>query len=245
MKKIYTVLFALIIFQTAFAQEGPKTPIGGRPNLSSDLTFEFGFNQLNNRPEDISLNFFRSRTFNVYFQHPIKIFGETSGFTLSPGVGIGTDKYAFKDEKNLFNNELLGPESSELLDVSEVYGENLIIKNNTFAANYVDIPLDLTYHVNKNNYSKGFKISIGGKVGFLYESHSKIKFTDSDGLKRKVKDSQNYGLEKVRYGLSLKAGTSGFYGWFYYGLNKTFQDGRGPLGTEATQLNFGIAVNVF
>lgn len=245
MKKIYTVLFTLVLLQSVIAQEGTKTPIGGRPNIPSDLTFEFGFNQLNNRPEDMSLNFFRSRTFNVYFQHPIKIFGETSGMTINPGIGIGTDKYAFNESQNLFNNELIGPESSELLNVSEVYGDNIRLKTNTFAANYVDIPLDFTYHLNKTNHSKGFRMSIGGKFGVLYEAHSKIKYTDSDGLKRKVKDSQNYGLEKFRYGLTLKAGSPGFYTWFYYGLNKTFQKDKGPFGTEATQINFGIAVNVF
>ncbi|WP_296700745.1 porin family protein [Algoriphagus sp.] len=245
MKKIYTVLFTLVLLQSSFAQEGPKTPIGGRPNIPSDLSFEFGFNQLNNRPEDMSLNFFRSRTFNVYFQHPIKIFGETSGMTINPGIGVGTDKYAFKEAQNLFNNELIGPESSELLNISEVYGDNIRLKTNTFAANYFDIPLDFTYHLNKTNHTKGFRMSIGGKFGFLYEAHSKIKYTDSDGLKRKVKDSQNYGLEKFRYGLTFKAGSPGFYTWFYYGLNKTFQEGRGPFGTEATQINFGVAVNVF
>ncbi|MBN3522082.1 PorT family protein [Algoriphagus lutimaris] len=245
MKKLYTILFALVLFQTAFAQEKPKTPIGGRPNIPSNLSFEFGFNQLNNRPEDMSLNFFGSRTFNVYFQHPFKIFGETSGFTFDPGIGFGTDKYAFKDGKNLFNDETKGPESSDLIEVTEVYGENIRLDKNTFAANYIDFPLDLTYHFNKTNHYKGFRVSIGAKLGLLYEAHSKIKFTDSDGLERKIKDSQNYGLEKFRYGLTLKAGSPGFYAWMYYGLNKTFQEGMGPIGTGATQLNFGVAVNVF
>jgi hypothetical protein len=245
MKKIYTVLFTLVLFHSAFAQEEPKTPIGGRPNIPSDLTFEFGFNQLNNRPEDMSLNFFQSRTFNVYFQHPIKIFGETSGMTINPGFGIGTDKYAFSDNKNLFQNELVGPESSELLDISEVYGDNIDIKTNTFAANYFDFPLDFTYHINKTNHSEGFRFSIGGKFGVLYEAHSKIKYEDVERLKRKVKDSQNYGLEKFRYGLTFKAGSPSFYTWFYYGLNNTFQKGKGPFATQANQLNFGIAVSVF
>ena len=245
MKKLYTVLFSLVLFQTAFAQDGPKTPVGGRPNIPSDLSFEFGFNQLNNRPEDMSLNFFRSRTFNVYFQHPIKIFGETSGITMNPGIGVGTDKYAFKDAQNLFNDPVKGVESSELKEISEVYGDNIRLKTNTFAANYFDIPLDFTYHLNKTNHTKGFRFSLGAKFGVLYEAHSKIKYKDSEGLKRKVKDSQNYGLEKFRYGLTFKAGSPGFYSWFYYGLNDTFQAGKGPIGTQASQINFGVAVKVF
>lgn len=245
MKKLYTVLFALVVFQTAFAQEKPKTPIGGRPNIPSNLSFEFGFNQLNNRPEDMGLNFFRSRTFNAYFQHPIKIFGETSGMTFDPGIGFGTDKYAFKDGQNLFVDASKGSESSKLQDVSEEFGDDINLKTNNLAANYIDIPLDFTYHLNKANHYKGFHVSLGAKIGYLYEAHTKIKFTDSDGVKRKVKDSQNYGLEKFRYGLTFKAGSPGFYAWMYYGLNNIFKDGMGPVSTQATQINFGVAVNVF
>lgn len=251
MKKIYTFLLAFVLIQGAFAQDSlqvakkSKTPIGGRPNIPSDLKFEFGFNQLNNRSEDMGIRFFAARTFNVYYQYPISIFGEASGFTMDIGIGVGTDKYAFKDDQTLYNNPTLGPESSQLQDIRDVLGENINIKKNVVAANYFDIPLDFTYHFNKANYSKGFQVSVGGKIGYLYESHTKVKYEDSNRLKRQIKDSQNYGFEKLRYGISVKAGSPGFYAWSYFGLNQVFQKGMGPNGTEATQINFGIAVNVF
>ena len=73
----------------------------------------------------------------------------------------------------------------------------------------------------------------------------KIKYTDEDGLTRKIKDSQNYGLEKLRYGLTLKAGSPGFYAWSYFGLNRLFQEGQGPAANQSQQISFGIAVNLF
>ncbi|MDN3203020.1 porin family protein [Algoriphagus sediminis] len=249
MKKIYTLFFLIFLFQGVQAQDQesriPKTPIGGRPNIPSDLSVEFGFNQLTNRAEDLGVRFFRSRTFNVYYQYPINIFGDNSGFVLKPGIGIGTDKMAFQENKNLFNNPDLGPESSQLLELTEVFGDNIRIKNNTFAANYIDIPLDLVWHLNKSNYTSGFRASVGGKIGFLYNAHSKITFTDANGLQRKVKDSQNYGLEKIRYGISVKAGTPGFYAWGYFGLNQIWQTGLGPDNSRASQINFGIAAVLF
>jgi hypothetical protein len=251
MKKLYTFLLAFALIQTAFAQDTQeiakksKTPIGGRPNIPSDLKFEFGFNQLNNKSEDLSMNFFGSRTFNVYYQYPVSIFGDASGFTMDIGIGVGTDKYAFKDDQTLYNNPAVGPESSLLRDITDVLGDNITIKKNVVAANYFDIPLDFTYHFNKTNYTKGFQVSVGGKFGYLYESHTKVRYEDSNDLKRQIKDSQNYGFEKFRYGLSVKAGSPGFYAWSYFGLNQVFQKGMGPNGTEATQINFGIAVNVF
>ncbi|WP_268035403.1 porin family protein [Algoriphagus sp. PAP.12] len=248
MKKIFTFLLAFSLVQLAFAQEetkSPKTPIGGRPNIPSDLKIEFGFNVLNNRPEDMGTNFFGSRSLNVYYQHPINIFGSTSGFTLDPGVGFGTDKWSFQETMNLFNDAEKGTDASDFIDLSEVYGDGLSVNYNKFSLNYIEVPIDLVYHVNKTNYTKGFRVSIGGKVGLLYDAHTKIKFTDSDGLERKIKESQNYGLEKVRYGLTLKAGTPGFYVWSYFGLNNVFQANMGPVENQAKQISFGVAVNLF
>lgn len=248
MKKLFTLILALLSFQLVLAQESetkPKSPIGGRPNIPNDLNIEFGFNLLTNRPADIETNFFGSRTFNVSYQFPIKILGEKSGFTLNPGIGIGTDKYQFGDDKNLFINPTLGAESSRLIDVTDVYGDNIRINKNNFSANYLEIPLDLRYHINKNNYSKSFRFSVGGKVGFLYEAHSKIKYESDAFDTRKVKDSQNYGLEKIRYAISIKAGSPGFYVWGNFYLNDVWQAGRGPFATEASQINFGLAISVF
>lgn len=248
MKKIITLALALLFFQLVQAQETetkPKSPIGGRPNIPNDLNFEFGFNQLTNRPSNIGVNFIGSRTLNVSYQFPINLFGDASGFTLNPGIGIGSDKLQFTRNQNLFINPDLGAQSSELLDIEDVYGENITINKNNFAANYFEIPIDLRYHLNKNNYSKSFRFSIGGKIGFLYEAHTKVKYESEAFEKRKVKDSQNYGLERIRYAISVKAGSPGFYVWGNFYLNDVWQAGRGPFGTEASQLNFGIAVSVF
>ena len=248
MKKLFTLSLAILAFQFVQAQDSetkPKTPIGGRPNIPSDLNFEFGFNQLNNRPADLGIDFIGSRSFNASYQFPIPVFGKGSGLTLNPGFGVGSDKLEFKDGQNLFINPTLGAESSLLREVTDVYGDNINILANNFSANYLEIPLDLRYHLNKNNYSKSFRVSIGGKVGFLYEAHTKIKYESAAFDKRKVKDSQNYGLEKIRYAISVKAGSPGFYVWGNFFLNDMWQAGRGPFATEASQINFGLAVTVF
>jgi hypothetical protein len=247
MKKLLTMaLIALSLM--AKAQESkptPKTPIGGRPNIPNDLNIEFGFNQLTNRPEDISLGFIGSRSFHVYYQVPIKIFGEKSGFTINPGIGIGAEKFQFKNDKNLFQNPKLGPESSELKEVNKVYGAKINLGKNNFAANYIEMPIDLQYHFNKNNYNKSFRVSLGAKVGYLYDAHTKISYDSDAAGAVKIKSSENYGLEKLRYGLSFKAGSPGFYVWSNFYLNDLWQVNRGPFSTEASQISFGLAVSVF
>lgn len=237
-----------MFFQLVQAQESetkPKSPIGGRPNIPSDLNLEFGFNQLTNRPANMGIKFFGSRTFNVSYQVPIKLLGDKSGLTLNPGIGIGTDKIEFTNNENLFINPALGRESSLLEDVTEVYGEDINLRKSNVALNYFEVPLDLRYHFNKNNYSKSFRLSIGGKIGFLYGAHTKVRYESAEFGTRQVKDAQNYGLEKIRYAISVKAGTPGFYVWSNFFLNDVWQEGRGPFGTTASQINFGIAVSVF
>lgn len=245
MKRL-TLLFIIgLITLSVSAQERTKTPIGGRPDVKGDLIIDFGFNTLNNKPDDLSTRFLPSRTFNFYYHVPINVFGAGSGFTFNPGIGIGTDKLAFKDDKTLFNNPILGSESSQLLKISDVYGDNITVSTNNLSLTYFDIPLELRYHFNRSNYQKSMKVAIGGKAGFLLNSQSKIAYEDSDGLERKIKDRQNFGIAPIRYGVYTRLGFPGFNFWGYYGLNQVFQKDKGPFATEATQLNFGISVALF
>lgn len=248
MKKILTL--AILAFAlNAQAQESdsqsPKTPIGGRPNIPNDLTVEFGWTQLTNRPADIALNFLGSRSFSVYYQKPFKIFGEESGFVLSPGIGIASNKFSFKNEQNLFRSSTLGAESSVLKDVKSVYGTSIEVKTNNLAVNYLEIPIDLQYNVNKKDYSKSFRVSLGARVGLLYQSHTKIGYDSPTTGSVKIKQSENYGLEKIRYGIHLKAGSPGFNVWTTYYLNPMWKANRGPFTTEASQVSFGIGLGLF
>lgn len=248
MKKILTL--AILAFAlNAQAQESdsqsPKTPIGGRPNIPNDLTVEFGWTQLTNRPADLALNFLGSRSFSVYYQKPFKIFGEESGFVLSPGIGIASNKFSFKNEQNLFRSSTLGAESSVLKDVKSVYGTSIEVKTNNLAVNYLEIPIDLQYNVNKKDYSKSFRVSLGARVGLLYQSHTKIGYDSPTTGSVKIKQSENYGLEKIRYGIHLKAGSPGFNVWTTYYLNPMWKANRGPFTTEASQVSFGIGLGLF
>lgn len=226
------------------AQETEIPKKVGRPNIKGDLFLDFGFNVLNNRPEDLNTRLFPSRVANIYYQYPIHL-GENSGITFNPGIGLGLEKLAFKRDSTLINNPTLGNNSSQLVGIKTLYGNDVSINTNTFALNYIDIPLEFRYHVNKTNYEKGFRFAIGGKVGFLYNAHTKVEVTEPNGLTKKIKTRQDYGLSPIRYGVYARVGLPGFSLWSYYGLNKVFRDGQGPFGTEATQFNFGLSVALF
>ena len=182
MKKLLTLALIALSF-IAKAQDSetkPKTPIGGRPNIPNDLNIEFGFNQLTNRPADLSLNFFGSRSFHVYYQVPIKIFGEKSGFTVNPGFGIGSEKFSFQPEI-MYSRQ------------GYSFGDDIV------ALNYLNIPLMGKYYI-----TKGFSVEAGPQIGFLLSA--KNEKTDVKDLFNTFDFGLNFGLGyKFENGLNFGA----------------------------------------
>lgn len=244
MKRITLIIFTCLLSMNLLAQEAEAPKISGRPNIKGDLFLDLGFNVLNDRPEQLNTRLFPSRVANIYYQYPIHL-GENSGITFNPGIGLGLEKLAFKSDSTLVNNPALGNNSSQLVGIKTLYGSDVTVNTNSFSLNYIDIPLEFRYHVNKTNYEKGFRFAIGGKIGVLYNAQTKVEITEPNGLTRKIKTRQDYGLNPIRYGVYARVGLPGFNLWSYYGLNKVFKDGQGPFGTEATQFNFGLSVALF
>jgi hypothetical protein len=244
MKRLTLILLTCILSLNLSAQESEPTKRSGRPNVKGDLFLDFGFNVLNNRPEDLNTRFFPSRVANLYYQYPVAI-GENSGITFNPGIGLGLNKLALKRDSTLVNDPTKGINSSQLTGIQTLYGDDVNISVNTTAINYLDIPLEFRYHLNKKDYDKGLRIAIGGKIGVLYNAHTKVEVTDPNGLTKKIKIRQDYGLNPIRYGVYTRIGLPGFNVWSYYGLNKMFKEGQGPFGTEASEFNFGISVALF
>lgn len=240
----FLLIIQLLAIDFLFAQDREPTPVGGRPDIKGDLFLDFGFNFLNNIPEDLKTRFIHSRSFNIYYQTQIDL-GEGTGLTFNPGIGVGTDKLAFREDQNLFNNPDIGPESSRLQDISSVYGDNISISKNNVSLNYIEIPLEFRYHFKKSNYNRSMRVAVGGKIGYLMNAHTKIEYTDQDGLTRRIKDRQSYGLNPLRYGIYTRMGFPGFNVWGYYGLNTVFQNNRGPFNTQANQVNFGVSFTLF
>jgi len=244
MKRLSILSFILLITFQLQAQEKERSSIGGRPNIKGDLFLDFGFNMLNNRPDDLNTRFIASRVVNIYYQTQISI-GKNSGFTFNPGLGLGLEKLAFKDQMTLVSDPDKAVNSSMLVPISDVYGEDAMVSSNTMALNYFDIPLEFRYHVNKEDYNSGIRVAVGGKIGLLYNAHSKIAYTNAEGLEQKIKTTQDFGLNPIRYGVYTRLGFPGFNIWGYYGLNGVFEGNKGPYGTESTQFNFGLSVALF
>jgi hypothetical protein len=253
---IVILLTAVLVSSlTVFAQEAtPKNnkanraskliqEKAGRPDIPGDLMIEFGFNWIQEHPEGIGFNTVGSRTFNAYYQYEMNI-GE-SAFSFHPGIGIGTDKYKFSDNLTLgYGLDSLGEQEVQLVSLDSIFGTGVAIKKSQINASYIDIPLEIRWISRKYDPKRSLKIAIGGKVGFLIDSKTKIKYTE-DSESKIVKQKENFELSQLRYGAYMKLGFGGFSAFGYYSLSDTFKKDKGPMDTTMYPFTFGFSLALF
>lgn len=229
-KKI-VALFALIIILTpAFSQEtstpapsiAPATPAkrSGRPDLPGTFVLELGLNRTNGAPSKFNNGFWGSRTLNIYYQYDIRILH--SKFFLVPGVGFSLERYKFTDQKVLaYDGDLLAMVDPADLGLSNVKKSQLI-------TNYFEIPVEICFRTRPDDPARSFKISVGGRVGYLFDSFTKVKYKEDEGIK-KYKDKQDFQLTKFRYGVSGRIGIGSVSLFGYYNLSPLFKSEKGPV----------------
>ena len=211
----------------------PRKP-KARPSLPGNIVMEFGSNLLLDAPENFSLDWFGSRNFNFYYQYEKRI--GTSKFAFAPGIGLGLQRYKFSNNNTLgYTVSQAGDREVVLQAVDASFGS---VKKSLLVTNYVDIPVEFRFYTNPNDVYRSFHVSIGGYIGVLYQSQTKIKNNEN----RIIKDQQNYDLNPLRYGASFRIGAGGFNLFGRYSFSPLFQTGKAPGGNDFTNLTVGISV---
>lgn len=215
-----------------------KTKKAARPDIPGDLFVDLGFNFLLDNPESLDMGFFGSKIVNLYYHWNIPI--GKSHFSFSPGFGVGLEKYSF-DRKNTLGRDTDG--ETIVLDLENVFPGSEI-KRTKIAANYLDIPLEFRFHLNKEHHNEGFRVAVGGKVGLLFDGHTKVKYKE-EGDNKKWKQKDNFNLSRIRYGAHVRIGFPGVNFFGYYSLNELFESGKGPDDTTTSSFNVGVAIVAF
>lgn len=215
----------------SFSQAATKKAAAS-PNLPGSLVFDLGFNFLTDEPDNMKLNFFGSKIFNIYYMYEIRL--GSSAFSFNPGLGVGLEKYRFDKDISL----------RPTTEGTELFALEGDIKNSKLAANYLDIPLEIRFHTNKNNFRKSFKVGIGGKVGVLFDSHTKIKYKENGDTKIS-KEKEQFDLSRFRYGVQGRIGIGSFSFFYYQELSTLFKNGKGPENTETAPFKVGISLYIF
>lgn len=257
-KNIRTILILIVLTCTVnytFGQEAtPKNnkanrtskliqEKAGRPDVPGDLMIEFGYNWVQEHPVGYGFKTISSRTFNAYYLYDVGI-GESS-FSFHPGIGIGTEKYAF--DKNItlaYGMDSLGGKQVQFTPLDSIYGSGAAYKKSQLSASYVDIPLEIRWLARKYDPKSSFKITLGAKVGFLIDSKTKVKYR-ADGETKITKQKENYQLAPIRYGAYTKIGFGGFSAFYYYSLSDLFRKNKGPMATTMYPMTFGLSLALF
>jgi hypothetical protein len=160
---------------------------------------------------------------NLMYNHR---FGN-SGVSLA--IGIGTSFH------NLYSNTFIPDIKADSI-AFETIGDSIDYKKSQLQASYFDIPFEFRYRS-----KKGFRVAIGFKAGFLYDSKIKYKGErlSNDGVQVKYKDKKVEQLEIVQYGPTFRIGYKWVNVFGYFSLSKLFKEEKGP---QVYPISVGIAL---
>lgn len=227
-KKLAGILLLSGVSFVALSQTAPEKKAAVRPDIPGIFTVELGFNRDVSGPSEFDLGFFGSRTANIYYQYDFRLFN--SPISIVPGIGLSLERFRFKNEYSITDDN--GS------PVMESPGNSSIpnIKKSLLVTNYVEIPVEIRYTVNPDDPTRSFKVGVGGRIGYLYDSFAKIKYSD-DSQTKLIKDKQDYNLNKIRYGLTGRIGFGNVSFFGYYNLSPLFEKGKG-LQTDNASNDF-------
>lgn len=232
-KGVLTFSILVVAVCTSYAQDIPVKK--HRRNIPGTFLFEIGVNL----PQDASSNFdtqlWGSRTANVYYVYDEGLNIFTRKLSFVPGIGLGLDRYKFK------NNYTLAYNGSGDLTMAE--SENDVTKSQLIT-NYVDVALGLRFTQNPEDPSRSFKLEAGIRAGVLISSFTKLKYEEDDE-KIKLKTRRPWELERFRYGLYAKTGFGNFNVMAYYNLSTLFKTEKGPDENDINNFTLGISIGGF
>ena len=210
-----------------------NTSSGAQPDLPGVLMLDFGFNFLLNDAPNMDLRFWKSKGVGLYYLYDVPL-GD-SKFSFHPGIGVGFESYGFR--QNITLSTPAGSDTTAIVNLdAEVYEA---VDKSKLITHYVDIPLEFRFHTQRGY--QGFMVAVGGKVGYLFSSYTKIKY-DNEGETITDKTRKDFNLNRLRYGAQARIGFRGFNLFGHYMFSDLFQSDAGP---QANNLKVGLSVNLF
>jgi hypothetical protein len=251
-KNLAGIAFLLAISFTAIGQNTEKKTTA-RPDIPGIFTLEIGLNRGLNAPDNFDLGLWGSRTVNLYYQYELRIL--KSKFSFVPGIGVSLERFKFRNgqmldymrEDDIYSSPVQSFDTLVLYSWAEHLTPGL--KKSQLITNYVDVPLELRFTLNPDDPARSLKISVGGRVGYLYDAFNKIKYKEGGEIKQ-LKDKQNFNLNRFRYGAFAKIGFGSFSLFGYYNLTPLFKDNKGiyhdgKMYNDLNTFTAGISLSSF
>ena len=226
MNKIISILFfVFIVFSTNCSAQGlfkyfNWTAYSDGAERIDHLVLDLNVDRFQQMPHNIKQGYFNIGV-DVYMfhDHPINKKG-----TLAWAVGAGFSGMNIHHNARIaYSADMDGNIMTEWMP----YADNFEFKKNKINLNYVEVPFELRIRSMKESVEDrkvtNFRLYLGFKAGYLVNSHT--KFRDSES-KIKVYNIKN--LLQYRYGPTVRIGFKkiAFHG--FYSLTSIFEEGKGP-----------------
>ena len=248
MTRAFAVFLCVLLSGFCLAQEVSTETVADtkakkkrKPPRKEMLLVNLNFDAWLGTPAGIESKWFSSRGVDVAILYDQVI--ARSWF--SAAVGVGFNSHNIHMEGFPIEYEIQSGGTYTKLDGSFFDGKNINV--NKLSTNFIDIPIEIRYRSKPHKNGKRIAASVGFKLGWLVQSHTKTK-TDEDlffqgvNFRSKIKTYDIPNLNKFRYGVTARVGYANFYLNFFYSLTPLFREGR---GTEAVPISIGIGATPF
>ena len=229
--KHFFILF-ITIFSFSFAvisQDKTGSKSTERNTHQDHMLIDFGWETFTSKPNGVEFKWYNNGI-NIQLFYD-QLFGQ-SGFSAAIGGGFSSQSY--------YSNRQIRRDTtySPLLYSKWSTPDYVPYQKNKVSTSWVEIPIEFRYRTKLDDWGYRWKFSIGGKVGFLLDTHDKI--VNNDGVKFKTYYFPD--MNRVRAGLIARAGYGKVNFTAFFSLTEFFIPGRGP---EMKQLGFAISLVPF
>ena len=156
---------------------------------------------------------------------------ENSKFGFAIGAGISAHNVSHNSFISVVND------STGTYSTIDTYHDSLNIKRHKLSTNYFDLPIELRFRSNPDKKGNQFKISIGARVGYRFNIHSKTK---NDITKNKAYYFPH--ISKWRYGIHARVGYQRWALFGYYQVSSLFEEGTADI--TINPISFGISYSL-
>lgn len=215
------LFFAGIVFP-AISQTSEAPVEKRRPDIPGTFVVELGVNRGIGAPDNLSLGLWGSRTVNIYYQYDIRIL--KSRFSFVPGIGVSLERFKLKNSRTL---GYVAGDSLKFVLPGQLDPPITGVRKSQLITNYVEVPLEIKYQSQPEDPARTFKISVGARIGYMYDSFTKLKYKDGNDI-FKVKNKQSWDLNRFRYGTFMKVGIGNFSIFGYMNMTELFQKDKAP-----------------
>jgi hypothetical protein len=228
MKRIFARIFLVVFIFSSFTMTMKAQSLSEsamkKVTIGVDIFTDMWFDtppQVDIRTVNTSANTYLTYNFTV---------GKSKNLTVGIGLGVGNH--------NMYSNnghiENIKADTIQFVPLNPA----LKMKRAKMTLTYLELPLELRF-----KGQKGFKISVGFKLGYLIDSKEKyVGNTVANGPLEVIKRKDISQLNTFSYSPTFRIGYKSFNVYFSYGLGPVFRVGHGP---QLHPMSLGITLTPF